>query len=539
MANVNMKDIREFAKNMPGGFLIIKADKQEDILFVNDALLKIFACTTQKQFVDLTDYSFKGMVLPEDYENAKQSIREQIHGSKKNSSQVEYRIKRRDGEIVWVEDCSRLVSTEDYGDVYYVFIKDVTEQHNLCEQLATRKKMEVELEKELKRELEKEKRLNGVKTTFLFNLSHDIRTPMNAIVGYTDLAKKHLKDGKGLEEYLEHVSQSSNHLLSLIDDLLEMNVIQNNEIALKNDVYNISEQLGIVIDMFRVMADDKKIKIIINDELNDDKVYMDAALFRRGLGNIVDNAVKFTRAKGTITISAKREKKSESGYVKYSFSVKDTGVGISKDFMDRMYDAFEREATSTVTGYIGPGLGLTISKKMLGAMGGVISAESKKGEGATFTVEIPFKIATGQAKTSVRKKPEKENPKSKGEHRVLLVEDIEINRLLAEQILIESGFLVESVADGSDSIEKINSNPEGYYDAILMDIQMPVMNGYEATKRIRKLKRKDVKKIPIIALSANARGEDMKMSVECGMDTHISKPFNTEELVGTLNKYIK
>ncbi|MBE5924270.1 MAG: response regulator [Lachnospiraceae bacterium] len=538
MAKVNMKEIKAFAKDIPDGFLIVKADKQEDILYVNDAVLKIFACKTLEQFVDLTDYSFKGIVFSEDYERAKSFISEQAQKLKMKFGCVEYRIKRRDGEIRWVEDYGKLVSTEDYGDVYYVLMRDVTEKHELEEQLEIRRKMEIELEKELKRELEREKHLNEVKTNFLFNLSHDIRTPMNAIVGYTDLAKKHLKDGKGLKEYLEHVSESSNHLLSLIDALLEMSVIQNEEIVAKNEVCDIRKQLNIVIDMFRVAADDKKIKIVVNDELPDDNVYLDMALFRRGLGNIIDNAVKFTHDKGTITITAKRQQKSKSGYAKYCFTVQDTGVGIDSDFMGRMYDAFEREVTSTVAGYIGPGLGLTISKKMLGAMGGVITAESKKGEGATFTVEIPLEIAA-KDKSVAKSKAPKEEVKAKGKYRVLLVEDVEINRLLAEQILLEAGFMVDAVADGSDSIEMVGGNPEGYYDAILMDIQMPVMNGYEATKRIRKLKRKDTKKIPIIALSANARNEDMKMSVECGMNTHISKPFNAEELVGTLNKYIK
>ena len=408
--------------------------------------------------------------------------------------------------------------------------RDVTE-----ETMRVRREMSERMRMEL--ELEREKNANEVKSAFFFNLSHDIRTPMNAIMGFTDLAKKHAGDAEKLQDFLEKVDESGKHLLSLIDDLLEMGKIDAGGATLKPEPCDLREQLSMTVNMARIRADKKKITLQETFDLPDGRVMLDAGRFRRVMGNLLDNAVKFTPEGGAVTLSARRTQVSESGYARYEFTVADNGIGMSEAFMERLYQKFEREASATQSGQSGVGLGLSIAKRLLDVMGGSISVKSAKGEGTTFTVNLPLKLADG-ADAPV---PEAEAPAeyAAGEGlRILLVEDIEINRMLAETILEEAGFEVESVPDGCDAVEAFAKRPAGYYDLILMDIQMPVMNGYEATRAIRGMEREDAQTIPIIALSANAREEDKRMSMQSGMNHHIAKPFDVANLISTVNEHV-
>ena len=653
---------------MPGGFFIYRADDATEILYVNDMMLNIFGCETLEEFKALTGNTFKGLVHPDDLDEVQASIARQIAHSDKNVDYVEYRIRRRDGEIRWVDDYGRFVRTKNDGDVFYVFIRDITDLRSTREENRRREKVieglsigfasiyllnldtgtmrpyrleneyfqkitaelgltdvekvnwldvlnlyaeryvlpedkkiflsEIDAEKirerlkvepthtityrctgdkpifmemsvarvdsdetgshvvmsyrdvteqfaQVRRELteklnmelalERERHANEIKAAFLFNISHDIRTPMNAIMGFTELAKHHLSEPNLLSNYLKKVDEANHHLIALIDDLLEMSRIDYGRIEIKSEPCDLNEQLKMVLDMFRPMAYEKQLTLEENFELPDEKVFLDGLRFRRIMGNLLSNAVKFTPEKGAIKISAKRKQVSDSGYARYQFSIADTGVGMTEDFMRKMYDAFEREETSTRTGYIGTGLGLAITKKLLDVMGGSISVKSQKGVGSTFTVDLPLKLVEHVQENAPA---ESKIPKHSGEHRILLVEDIEVNRMLAEAILTESGFLVESVPDGSDAVEVIKSRPIWYYDLVLMDIQMPVMNGYEATRSIRALGREDTNALPIIALSANARDEDKKMSMESGMNSHIAKPFDIAHLIATIDEYI-
>ena len=653
---------------MPGGFFIYRADDATEILYVNDMMLNIFGCETLEEFKALTGNTFKGLVHPDDLDEVQASIARQIAHSDKNVDYVEYRIRRRDGEIRWVDDYGRFVRTKNDGDVFYVFIRDITDLRSTREENRRREKVieglsigfasiyllnldtgtmrpyrleneyfqkitaelgltdaekinwldvlnlyaeryvlledkkiflsEIDAEKirerlkveashaityrctgdkpifmemsvarvdsdetgshvvmsfrdvteqfaQVRRELteklnmelalERERHANEIKAAFLFNISHDIRTPMNAIMGFTELAKHHLSEPNLLSNYLKKVDEANHHLIALIDDLLEMSRIDYGRVEIKSEPCDLNEQLKIVLDMFRPMAYEKQLTLEENFELPEEKVFLDGLRFRRIMGNLLSNAVKFTPEKGAIKISAKRKQVSDSGYARYQFSIADTGVGMTEDFMRKMYDAFEREETSTRTGYIGTGLGLAITKKLLDVMGGSISVKSQKGVGSTFTVDLPLKLVEHVQENAPA---ESKIPKHSGEHRILLVEDIEVNRMLAEAILTESGFLVESVPDGSDAVEVIKSRPIWYYDLVLMDIQMPVMNGYEATRSIRALGREDTNVLPIIALSANARDEDRRMSMESGMNSHIAKPFDIAHLIATIDEYI-
>ena len=660
----NFPMIEQMVGTMPLGFFIYRADENEEILYVNDVLLEIFACENQEEFQNLTGCTFRGMVYPEDFEEIDKSITDQVMKHEKRIDNVKFRITRKDGEIRWVDDYGRLVHTE-VGDVYYVFIRDITKQHLLreesrrrakvieglsrnftsiyllnldngsvhpyrlqndhfkkisddlksadwreifpeyakrhvlfedqkiytkevsAEQISERLKTESsytinyrcidkndniihmelsiikieddvlnnyvimgyrdisdqvrrvqrELEDKMKIEaaLEKEKHANEIKASFLFSVSHDIRTPMNAIMGFTALAQRHINEPDKLYDYLSRLNESNIHMLALIDDLLEMSKIDYGRIELKSERANLLDQLNMVLDMFRVQINKKSINLDKIVDLPNQEVYIDTLRFRRVMSNLLSNAIKFSPENGIITISARQKKVSESGYARFEFSVKDNGVGMTEEFMQKMFEAFEREETSTQTGYIGTGLGLTITKRLLDIMGGSIKVKSKKDEGSSFTVDLPLKLADHKpAKT----KELVHEYKSTGKQRILLVEDIEVNRMLAETILTESGFLVDSVSDGCDAVEAVKNTPPRYYDLILMDIQMPVMNGYEATRCIRSLGREDTDILPIIALSANARDQDKQMSIESGMNSHVAKPFDIAHLISTINEHI-
>ena len=663
--------VDRLTRKMPGGFFLYRADEPETILYANDILLEIFGCKTLDEFKELTGYTFKGMVHPDDIDRVEESIAHQISVDERNVDYVEYRIIRKDGTIRWLDDYGRFVRTRKYGNVFYVFVRDITDQHDAREESARRAKvidglsigftsiyllnldteimrpyklrtayfdtiiddlkldrkkirwteilpayaerfvvpkdkpfylketsketilkriqsdnsytfhyrcisdndeiihMEVlivkvkdeslqhhvimgfrditehinsvrkELTEKLNIEmaLEREKHANEVKASFLFSMSHDIRTPMNAIMGFTALAKRHINEPELLKEYLDKIDDSNHHLLDLIDDLLEMSKIDYGRTEIKDEVCNLGRQLKIVADMFKLQAEEKGIQIETEINLPNDEVHVDSLRFRRVMSNLVGNAVKFTPNDGFVKITAQQKKVSGSGYARYEFSVSDNGVGMTEDFMKKMFDAFERESTSTQTGYLGTGLGLTITKKLLNIMGGSIEVTSKKNEGSTFVVHLPLKIVKKDSEPK-HSTSDEFIVKAKGEYRILLVEDIDVNRMLAETILTESGFLVESVADGSDAVEAVKTRPAGYYDLVLMDIQMPVMNGYEATRAIRALGREDTNTLPIIALSANARDQDKKMSIESGMDSHVAKPFDIAHLISTVNNYI-
>ena len=524
--DISLSMIEHMAYRMPGGFFIYRADKEETVLYVNDVVLDIYGCATPEEFKELTGYTFRGMVHPDDYESVKTAIREQVAANDKNLDYVEYRIRRGDGRIRWVDDYGRLVHTKEDGDIYYVLLRDITEQ---------RAAREAQFRTEMA--LEQEKNLSALKSAFLFNVSHDIRTPMNAIMGFTSLAKRHREDPERLREYLDKVEESSHYLLALIDDLLEMGEIDCGHVEIKAESCSLEDQIRITLDMFRPQIEEKRLTLETDIQLPQTEVILDALRFRRVMGNLLSNAVKFTH-QGSVRISARQKTVSNSGYARYEISVSDTGIGMTEEFMQRMYEAFERKETSTKTGYFGTGLGLTITKRLLDLMGGSISAVSKKGKGTSFQIELPLKMAAHRP-TIPAHSTEAQEMQASRKRRILQVEDIDVNRMLVEAVLTEAGFLVESVPDGCDAVEIIRNHPPGYYDLVLMDIQMPVMNGYEATRTIRAMNREDTADLPIIALSANAREQDRRMSMECGMNAHVAKPFEIPQLIAAVNRYIE
>ena len=513
------------AEQVPGGFFVYSAKEPFDIFYVNNAVLSIYGCENLDEFRELTGYTFRGMVYPDDFAAIQQSIEEQIADPENDHlDHVEYRITRKDGTVRWIDDYGHFATFPEHGDAFYVFISDITERRQMQEE-----KLRMELE------LERERQASEVKAAFLFNISHDILTPLNAIMGFTDLARRHINEPELLSDYLAKVDESSRQMLSLVNDLLDMSKITHGTTQLRSEVCDLEEQVLMVVHAFKQKAAAKNIALESVINLPREMVYTDDVNFRKILSVLIDNAIKFTPEGGHVKLSARKKKISDAGYLRCEFVIEDDGVGMSENFMRRMYETFEREATSTQTGHISAGLGLSIAKKLLDAMGGSIEAHSVKGAGTTFTVGLPFKIVRDDESDTL---PAAEKPADSYGHRILLVDDIELNRMLAETILEESGFSVETVADGVEAVEVFVKHPPGYYDLVLMDIQMPIMNGYEATRAIRALDRADAKVLPIIALSANSRDEDKRMSLESGMNYHIAKPFDVVQLIAAVNKYI-
>lgn len=473
----------------------------------------------------------KGYVIEEDRQSflnelSNERISERLETE--DSYSFTFRCPAYDNGIVYVN--LSVIHAENDGDNKRVILafRDVTQEtiHAQAE-LADRLKTEMELEKH--------RHANEVKSQFLFNISHDIRTPMNSIMGFSELALKNIDNSDKAAEYIKKVTISGRQLLSLIDDLLDMSSLEFGKTVLNLEPCILRSEIGKIIDLYSIESSTKE--IVINSELNldDEAVLMDIDIFKRILGNLLSNAIKFTPANGSITVKAWNDGQIDSDSSRYILQVVDNGVGISDDFIGKIFEAFEKETSSTKTGIHGTGLGLSVVKKLLEIMGGKINVKSKKNEGSTFTIELPLKSAP-LSQTSDAAGMENDLSEKKV-MRVLLVEDIEFNRMLAETILVDAGFLVESVPDGSDAVEAVKDHPTWYYDLILMDIQMPVMNGYEATRAIRAIDREDISSLPIIALSANSRDEDKRQSLKSGMNSHISKPFDVDELIELINNY--
>ena len=370
---------------------------------------------------------------------------------------------------------------------------------------------------------------NRAKTTFLNNMSHDIRTPMNAIIGFTALCTRSVDDPEKIKGYLNKITTSSNHLLSLINDILDMSRIE-------CEVYlpDVIQDLRAIIQSD---ADNKDLKLFIDTQgIKDENVFCDKLRLNQILLNLMSNSIKYTNAGGTVSLRVEQRPCKRKDYAEFVFCVKDTGIGMSKEFLKVVFQPFERMQTATVSGIQGTGLGMSITKNLVEMMGGTITVSSEEGKGSEFTVTLQFK----KSKTRVvsKEKQEMDNFDFTGK-KVLLVEDNALNREIAAEILKETGLSVDTASDGDIAVEKLRSAEEGQYDLVLMDVQMPKLDGYTATKEIRTLDNPFVSNIPIVAMTANAFEEDKRKSFEAGMDGHLSKPIEIPKLMEVLTLILK
>ena len=384
--------------------------------------------------------------------------------------------------------------------------------------------------------VQRETKANLAKREFLFNMSHDIRTPMNAIIGFTALAQTHIDDRGQVEDYLKKISVSSQHLLSLINDVLDMSRIESGKVTLEAKPVHLPELVHELRDIVQAVVSDKDLSLTLDTVgVENEDVIADPLRLEQILINVLANAVKFTPDGGQIGLWIVQKDTAPAGYADFEFHIKDNGIGMSEEFQKHIFEQFARERTSTVSKIQGTGLGMAITKSLVDMMGGRITVKSEQGKGSEFTISLRFPI--GEAKTE--QTPPAAKASASAGKKLLVVEDNELNLEIASTLLKEAGFAVDTAENGKVAVEKVEAASADRYDLILMDIQMPEMDGYEATRRIRALP--DTKKaaLPIVAMTANAFEDDRKNALRAGMNGHIAKPLDIQKLFQVLSELLK
>ena len=394
-----------------------------------------------------------------------------------------------------------------------------------------------ELNAKLQVAVEKAESANHAKSTFLFNMSHDIRTPMNAIIGYADLASRHSDDPAKLKKYMENIQVCGQNLLMLLNNVLDLARIENDKTEMEYSVSDVDKDFRNCIAMFRNQADSKGQTLMVTAHLLHPYVYVDIPHLTEVCTNLVSNAVKYTGAGGTIRCDVTQKPGEKESWCNMVITVADNGIGMSQEFQKHIFEPFERERTSTVSKVEGSGIGMGIVKKLVGLMGGTVAVESRIGVGSKFTVTIPCRIAS-EDETQAKRETNPSDQKCLCGTRILLTEDNDLNAEIATELLQEEGCTVDRAKDGVECVDMLEKAANGTYQLILMDIQMPVMNGYDAARKIRGLDDPQKANIPIIAMTANAFTEDRQVALDAGMNDHIAKPINMNVLVPTIQKYL-
>lgn len=406
-----------------------------------------------------------------------------------------------------------------------------------CWELMNRHQKDLQHEAALEKSAQEARAANEAKTRFLFNMSHDIRTPMNAIIGFSELLEKHIDEKDKVLDYTEKIRSSSAFLLSLINYVLEMARIESGKAVLKEEPGDLCALMQTLSDVFEPSVQQKKLTCTYHTDVEHPYIVSDRTKVREILLNVISNAIKYTPEGGHIAVSVKELPAEKPKTGRYTFTVQDDGIGMSEEYLPHIFEEFTREHTSTESKVIGTGLGLPIVKALVEWMHGSIDVQSKLGAGTTVTITLGFPLADEAQKSVEEQDAEGDAAQLKG-CRILLAEDNDLNAEIVVTILEESGLTVERTADGELCIEALKAHPAGYYDAILMDIQMPNMDGYQAAKLIRNLSG-NYRTIPIIAMTANAFDEDRQKALSVGMDAHLAKPVDVKRLFGTLRKVIR
>lgn len=403
-------------------------------------------------------------------------------------------------------------------------------------------RMEIEQKQMLENALLQANTANKAKSIFLSNMSHDIRTPMNAIMGFANLALMNIENREQVEDYLKKITASGNHLLSLINDVLDITQIESGKLQIEEGLCSLSDVIRNLKNIVHNHLQEKNLTLDIDmSDVSDDEVYCDKLRLSQALLNILANSVKYTNDGGKITFTISEKKGSMHGFADYEFRITDNGIGMSKDFISHIYELFARERNTTNSGIQGTGLGMAITKNIVDIMKGSIDVKSVQGEGTEVTISLPLRLSSDDTANPTENPSAGENDSDNSENksnRILLVEDNELNQEIAEAILTAHGFEVEIAENGEIAVNMLKKSAPNYYNIILMDIQMPVMNGYEATKAIRSLQDKNLSSISILAMTANAFNEDKQEALKCGMNGHIAKPIDIDKLISALNEIL-
>ena len=452
-----------------------------------------------------------------------QTMAARLHNKESMSSEF----KKKDGS--WFLSMVVPQSYDKNGNVTSVLFanRDVTDE----------KLRELKQEEELREAKLKAECANKAKSSFLLNMSHDIRTPMNAIIGYAELASRHLQETDKLGRYLEEIQICGKELLSMLGNVLDLARIENNKVEMEYTVSNVHECFENCVIMFQQQAESKNQTISLTEQIMYPYVYMDEPHLSEVCLNIISNAIKYTNTGGWISCNVVQKSCEKEDWCNMIITITDNGIGMSEEFQKRVFETFERERNTTSSHIEGSGIGMGITKKLVELMDGTIEVKSKQGIGSTFTVTIPCRKASKED-SLVKKNSNLSNKNWLNGVRILLVEDNEINTEIATELLTEEGCIVETANDGVACIDMIEKADADYYKMILMDIQMPVMNGYDATLAIRKMKDTKKARIPIIAMTANAFAEDAQKGLSVGMNAHVAKPVDMNILVPTMLKFL-
>ncbi len=678
-----MHIVEEIGRHMPGGFFIYRAGGDEELIYANKAVCRIFGCETLSEFRELTGYTFRGMILPEDYDELSASIAEQMKNSDEKLGYAEYHIKRKDGVVRFADGYGHFTETQFYGGIFYVFMSDITEKKEkaehenklLVKEVQAEQALRIQLDKminalasdyrsvyhvdtdnndavcfradhdddEQTREwihfpfyerfcwyadhsidekfregfkkfilpdnirkclsenpvmsycylvhrkgmnyyemikiasvcppeecedgkihdiglvltdideefrntmmknqalieaLEAAENANKAKTAFLSNMSHEIRTPMNAIIGLDRLALRNENLDEETIDYLKKIGESASHLLGLINDILDMSRIEAGRMDIKKEEFSLRETIEHINAMVLAQCDDKglKYRCRIKQDVAD-RYIGDEMKLKQVLINILSNAIKFTDAPGTVKMSVECiSVYGEKSSIK--FVISDTGIGMDQSFISKVFETFSQEDINRNNKYGSTGLGMAIAKNIVDVMNGSITVKSKKGVGSEFTVIITFgNCCLSDCCSMCDENETKQRADLKGRH-ILLAEDVFINAEIMNEILKVKGAETDYAETGRVALKKFSSSDPWHYDAVLMDVRMPEMDGLEATSAIRSLDRPDAKFTPVIAMTANAFDEDVQRSMQAGMNAHLSKPVEPEKLYQTLEELI-
>ncbi len=514
-----------FMDEMPGGFFIYYAGGDERIIYANQGMVHMLQCDSLREFRELTNNSFRGLVHPDDLDAVEDSIRRQITESQYDLDYVEYRIRRKDGSVHWVEDYGHFVHREPVGDIFYVFVGDPADERN--QEQMRQKRM-------LSEALEKADLAVRAKNTFLSQISHEMRTPLNAIFGFTTLAKGAVREDPGAAlEYLEQVEVASHQLLDMITQALEVSTLSN-AAGVAQEECDLVGTIQEVYDYLLPQAEEKSIVFSLDyRHVTHRGVYTDRNHLRQLILSLANNAITYTNPGGRVDIVLTENKSLPDSHAVYRLEIRDTGIGIKEEFLERAFDPFTRESSSTLSGVRGIGLGLTIAKNIVDLLEGTIDVKSTVNKGSIFTVTLPFRV---QPLPDVSgRQPAVPRPSL----RILLAEDNDINREIEAELLQRLGFIVIPVSDGKEALDKVSQASPGDYDLVILDLQMPVMDGWQVSAAIRKLPDPVLSHLPIIALSANVGMSDRRQSIESGIDVHLSKPMDLTVLLETIEKITK
>lgn len=516
-------EVLRFIEEIPGGFLIYHADGDEKIIYANRGLLRIFQCRTMKEFRELTGDSFRGIVCTEDLNAVEDSIRKQIAGNRYELDYVEYRIRRMDGTLHWVEDYGHFIRGETIGDVFYVFIGDSSDERS--QQQMGQKRLLAEA-------LEKANLSVQAKNTFLSNISHEMRTPLNAIFGFTSLAKLEIGNAAKVMDYLEHIEIASHQLLDMITKVLDISSLANAAGPAEVEC-DLCQTVQESYHFLEPQAKEKSISFSLDcSTVRHNVVYTDREKLQQLVLNLANNALTYTECGGRVKIALLEKEELPNSYVVYNIVVEDNGIGISEEFLKNIFEPFSREKNSTLSGIHGIGLGLTIAKNIVDMMHGSIDVKSTVDEGSTFTVAFTFRAQPLHA--IVRE----ETMLADANLSILLVEDNEINLEIETELLERMGFSVDTAENGQIAVHKMERANPGDYDLVIMDLQMPVMDGWQASVAIRQLPDPTLAHIPIVALSADIRPDSREKAMKSGIDACLSKPMDFALLLETIDKLL-